>query len=405
MFDLLQEIAQSLRRNKFRTAMTGFAVVWGIFILVVLLGVSNGLENGMQANYGARLTNSVDIWTRWTSMPYKGFPMWRSLYFTDREANIIRNLPEVEYFSRVVSAYTQVNYRAESSRMEVKGVEADFQTIFKKDIRCGRFLNARDEQAHSKVAVVDARAVEILATAPEQIVGQYISVGDSTNAILFKVVGVCGKGERWDGATVHIPFATHQVLYSTDRKFDKMCVTMKPGTRGTEYRVRALLCGPMQFHPDDKQAVGVWSQEESMEQQANVMMAIRLFILILGLCTLISGAVGVSNIMLVSVRERTKELGIRKALGAPPSSVIYSVVGEALAITLLFGILGVLIGMGVVSLIDMFSANAELLVNPSVNFSVVLIALVFIIIIGVIAGAIPAVRAMRIKPIEAMQDK
>ena len=405
MFDLLQEISQSLRRNKFRTAMTGFAVVWGIFILVVLLGVSNGLENGMQANYGSRLTNSVDIWTRWTSMPYRGFPMWRNVHFTDREAHIIRNLPEVEYFSRVATAYPNIAFRTESAAMEIKGVEPDFQTIFKKDIICGRFLNSRDEQEHAKVAVIDQRAVEIFATTPEDIVGQYISVGDSTAAILFRVIGVCENGDRWDGATVHIPFLTHRMLYSTSHKFDKMCVTMKPGTRGTEDKVRALLCGPMQFHPDDKQAVGVWSQEESMDQQAGVMTAIRLFIIILGLCTLISGAVGVSNIMLVSVRERTKELGIRKALGAPPASVIYSVVGEALAITVLFGFIGVLLGMGVVALIGMASAGTDVLKEPSVNLSVVLIATAFVVAIGVIAGAIPAVRAMRIKPIEAMRDK
>lgn len=407
MLDLLHEIFSSLSRNKFRTAMTGFAVVWGIFILVVLLGVSNGLENGMQANFGSRLTNSVDIWTSWTSMPYKGMPRWRPMHFTDREAAIVRNLPEVELFSRAVSKYMDVSYRTESANIEVKGVEKDYQTIFKKDILAGRFLNPHDDSDRSKVAVIDTRTVEILAVSPQEIVGQYIQIG----GILFRVIGVCEKGERWDGATVHIPFATHQMLYSTDQKFDKMCVTMTAGTRGSVDKIRSLLCGPMQFDPSDKQAVGVWSQEESMEQQSKVMFAIRIFIIILGLCTLISGAVGVSNIMLVSVRERTKELGIRKALGAPPATILQSVVGEALMITTIFGIIGVLLGMGVVSLVGMMAQGASqgggqaILVNPSVNLPVVLIATAILIVIGVIAGAIPAVRAMRIKPIEAMRDK
>lgn len=400
---MLAEIWDSLSRNRFRTAMTGFAVAWGIFILVVLLGVSNGLENGMRANYGNRLTNAVDIWTSWTSMPYKGMPRWRSLHFTEREADIIRNLPEVELFSRVVGNYLNVTYKAETANLYVMGVEKDYQTIFKKDILAGRFLNRYDDASHAKVAVIDTRTLEILGCSAEEIVGKYVQTGD----ILFRVIGVCQRGERWENATVHIPFSTHQMLYSTDHKFDKMCTTMKTGTRGWEPKLRALLCGPMQFDPKDNQAMGVWSQEESMEQQEKIMFAIRIFILVLGLCTLVSGAVGVSNIMLVSVRERTKELGIRKALGAPPATVMQSIVGEALLITVLFGVIGVLTGMGVVSLIGMMSQGGQdaVLVNPTVNMTVVLIAATVLVIIGVIAGAVPAYRAMRVKPIEAMRDK
>ena len=141
----------------------------------------------------------------------------------------------------------------ESANIEVKGVEKDYQTIFKKDILAGRFLNPHDDSDRSKVAVIDTRTVEILAVSPQEIIGQYIQVG----GILFRVIGVCEKGERWAGATVHIPFVTHQMLYSTDQKFDKMCVTMTAGTRGSVNKIRSLLCGPMQFDPSDKQAVGV----------------------------------------------------------------------------------------------------------------------------------------------------
>ena len=163
----------------------------------------------------------------------------------------------------------------------------------------------------------------------------------------------------------------------------------------------------MQFDKEDPRAIGVWTQEESVEEQGRVMAAIRLFILLLGLCTLISGAVGVSNIMLVSVRERTKELGIRKALGAPPATIMWSVVGESLIITTFFGFIGVLIGSGIVSFIGLIlskskGGGSQVLLNPSVDFGAILIATLILIIIGVIAGAIPAYRAMRIKPIEAM---
>ena len=401
MGDLLREIWESLRQNKFRTAMTGFAVVWGMFILVVLLGVSNGLENGMQANYGSRLSNSVDIWSSWTSIPYKGLPKERYLFFNDNNAQLIRNLPEVELFSRVASKYNvETVYGKESIALELIGVEGDYQHIFNKDIIVGRFVNARDIAEQEKIGVLDERAIEMLGVNAEQILGEYIKV----NNIRFRVVGVCEKGERWQGASMFIPFTTHQNLFSTSRKFQKMSLTMTSGTRDIYKKVKNLLAGPMQFDKDDPFSIGVWSQEESVEEQQRVMGAIRLFILILGLCTLVSGAVGVSNIMLVSVRERTKELGIRKALGAPPSMVMWSVIGESLMITSIFGFIGVLMGSGVVSLIGMFTANAteQVLVNPSVDVWAVVVATLILIVIGVIAGAIPAYRAMRIKPIEAM---
>ena len=403
MSDLLREIWESLRQNKFRTAMTGFAVVWGIFILVVLLGVSNGLENGMHANYGSRLSNSVDVWSSWTSIPYKGLPKERYMFFNDNHAQIIRSMPEVELFSRVVSKYNvETVYSKESITLEVVGVESDYQHIFNKRLLSGRFVNARDIAEREKVGVLDERVIEMLGVTADQILGAYIKVSN----VRFRIVGVCEKGDRWQGASIYIPFSTHQSIFSTYREFGKMCMTMTSGTRDIEKKVKNLLAGPMQFDKDDPRAIGVWTQEESVEEQGRVMGAIRLFILLLGLCTLISGAVGVSNIMLVSVRERTKELGIRKALGAPPATIMRSVVGESLIITTFFGFVGVLIGSGVVAIIRMVVANSQgaeqVLQNPSVDLGAILIATLILVIIGVIAGAIPAYRAMRIKPIEAM---
>ena len=403
MGDLLREIWESLRQNKFRTAMTGFAVVWGIFILVVLLGVSNGLENGMHANYGSRLSNSVDVWSSWTSIPYKGLPKERYMLFNDNHAQIIRSMPEVELFSRVVSKYNvETVYSKESITLEVVGVESDYQHIFNKRLLSGRFVNARDIAEREKVGVLDERAIEMLGVTADQILGAYIKVSN----VRFRIVGVCEKGDRWQGTSIYIPFTTHQSVFSTYREFGKMCMTMTSGTRDIEKKIKNLLAGPMQFDKDDPRAIGVWTQEESVEEQGRVMGAIRLFILLLGLCTLISGAVGVSNIMLVSVRERTKELGIRKALGAPPATILWSVVGESLIITTFFGFVGVLIGSGVVAIIRMVVANSQgaeqVLQNPSVDLGAILIATLILVIIGVIAGAIPAYRAMRIKPIEAM---
>jgi putative ABC transport system permease protein len=259
----------------------------------------------------------------------------------------------------------------------------------------------------NKVCVVDKRTAEELGT--EDLVGKQLKLGD----INFLVVGVCENGDRWEGASVLIPLSTHQAIYSTNHHFDHISLTadLPPFNRTGdptemspfEQKVHQLLAPVMQFDPKDHRAVGVWSQQEMYDQQQGAMTAIRLFVLIIGICTLISGAVGVSNIMLVSVRERTKEFGIRKAIGAPPSTILTTVVGESIFITALFGYIGLFFGIGVMELVNMLVPEGDFpFRNPTVDLGVVTIATLFLIIVGVIAGAIPAVRAMRIKPIEAL---
>lgn len=406
--NILSEIWSSISNNRFRTAMTGFAVAWGIFILVVLLGASNGLQNGIQTMFGDRLTNSVDIWARMTSMPYNGLKADRELYFTNREAEMIRALPEVKLFSvQVNTGGIVANYGSQFSSVNLKGVEADYQRIFRKKVYKGRFLNELDQIQMNKVCVVDKRTAEELGT--EDLVGKQLKLGD----INFLVVGVCENGDRWEGASVLIPLSTHQAIYSTNHHFDHISLTadLPPFNRTGdstemspfEQKVHQLLAPVMQFDPKDHRAIGVWSQQEMYDQQQGVMTAIRLFVLIIGICTLISGAVGVSNIMLVSVRERTKEFGIRKAIGAPPSTILTTVVGESIFITALFGYIGLFFGIGVMELVNMLVPEGDFpFRNPTVDLGAVTIATLFLIIVGVIAGAIPAVRAMRIKPIEAL---
>lgn len=416
--NILSEIWSSISQNRFRTAMTGFAVAWGIFILVVLLGASNGLQNGIEEGYGNRLQNAVDIWAGWTSKPYQGLKTDRPLHFTNKEADILRKLPEVELFSVVANTNDiTANYGVQYVSVTVKGVESDYQDIFRKTIYKGRFLNAYDEQEHAKVCVIDKRCTEELAT--EDMLGRYLKLGD----INFLVVGICENGDQWEGVTVHIPLSTHQSIYSHDHHFSNISLTLNedaikktlrnqtgPRRRGQressefETKVRELLSPSMQFDPTDQRAVGVWSQQERYEETQKVMSAIRLFVLIIGICTLISGAVGVSNIMLVSVRERTKEFGIRKAIGAPPSTILKTVVGESVLITALFGYIGMFAGIGIMELINkMLPPGGDFpFRDPTVDIPAVTIATLILVLVGVVAGAIPAVRAMRIKPIEAL---
>lgn len=411
--NILSEIWSSISRQKFRTAMTGFAVAWGIFILVVLLGASNGLQNGINDRYGNQVNNMVTVYAGHTSMPYKGLKEDRQLYFTEKEATLVRQMPEVELFSIVRNTSMNVNYKNQYTTASVKGVENDYQKIYQKDIYKGRFLNNSDNRQMSKVCVIDKRTAQDLMT--DSLVGRYLQIGN----IPFLIVGICENGNNWEGSTIHIPFSTYKSLYSTDGKFYQMTFTVNDqadvitkAERGKsrwessspfEEKLRTVLSPSMQFDKSDNRALWVNSQADEYEQQQGVMNAIRLFVLIIGICTLISGAVGVSNIMLVSVRERTKEFGIRKAIGAPPATILTTVVGESILITAMFGYIGMFVGIGIMELINRFVPQGDFpFRNPTVDIPAVAIATFILIIVGVIAGAIPAIKAMKIKPIEAL---
>ena len=395
--------------------MTGFAVAWGIFILVVLLGASNGLKNGIQESYGSKVTNMVTINAGWTSMPYKGFKEDRELFFTDKEAEIIAALPEVELFAAEASKWgTNINYGTNYASVNLKGVQGDYQEIFRNTIYKGRFINRLDDRQRAKVCVIDRRTEEELMT--DDLVGKYLQVGEIT----FLIVGICENGERWEGATIYIPFTTYMMLFEPDRHFDHMAVMLndKADTKRRtgnklmrwdasspfEDKVRQTLAPIMQFDPNDQRALWIWNQADDYESQQGIMNAIRIFVLIIGLCTLVSGAVGVSNIMLVSVKERTKEFGIRKAIGAPPKTILMTVVGESTLITALFGYIGMFVGIGIMELVNkMIPTGGDVpFSNPTVDIPVVITATMILVIVGGIAGLIPAIRAVKIKPIEAM---
>jgi len=416
--NILSEIWSSLSQNRFRTAMTGFAVAWGIFILVVLLGASNGLKNGIQDSYGSRLTNMVTVHAGWTSMPYKGFKEDRELFFTQEEADVLASLPEVEMFACEARKHgMNINYGTQYSSVTMKGVQGDYQVINKNNIYKGRFINTLDDRQRAKVCVINRRAEEELMNT--DLLGKYIQVGD----IAFLVVGICENGDRWDGSTLFIPFSTFMMLFEPDRHFDHIAMVLNEkaelkrksdnmfarwdASSPFEDKVRAILAPMMQFDPADQRAIWIWNQADDFESQQGIMNAIRLFVLIIGLCTLVSGAVGVSNIMLVSVRERTKEFGIRKAIGAPPKTILMTVVGESTLITALFGYIGLFVGIGLMELINkMVPSDGDIpFKNPTVDIPVVVTATMILVIVGVIAGAIPAVRAIRIKPIEAMNSE
>ncbi len=406
--NILSEILESLSKQKFRTAMTGFAVAWGIFILIVLLGASNGLDNGINAQYGSRANNCMEIWGKWRSKPWKGLSKDQRLWFTQREADLISKMPEIDKFSCVMNyKWRFVRYKSDEANMQVRGVEGAYKDIMKIHVFNGRFINDLDIHEYAKVVVVDEKALSELA-ADSTIVGNYLYIQE----IPFLVIGVCKTANNWGGSAVYIPLATHQKIFSPDKRFDKICFTMHHVNDSTEQRlfeerIRTKLAGTMQFDPTDERAIGMWTQQESNESHAQAMGGIRTFILIIALCTLLSGAVGVSNIMLVSVSERTKEIGIRKALGAPPINILAMIVGEALLIMIIFGFIGMFAGIGLVELVNMLipptnEGAGAIFRNPTVDMGAVSIALAILTIIGTVAGFMPAWKAIKIKPIEAM---
>ncbi|MCQ2345917.1 MAG: ABC transporter permease [Paludibacteraceae bacterium] len=398
--DELREIFESLRRNKFRTALTGFAVSWGIFILVVLLGSSSGLEHGLMLNLNNTASNSVRLWAGWAQMPCDGLPAFRSTYFSDRELRILQADKHVDKLSPIVTTSQTVKFNNKTASMSVRGVNNDYQEINRLKPLFGRLMRQREVEEEDKVVVLSERAMNELNNGSSSIVGQFVEI----NGICFRVIGII-KGNNWEGNFALIPISVHQRIYSTDHHFGELVLTVNGSSKGLEDYLRKMLAPLMHFNVEDNNALYVGINEESMEQMQKVVYGLRLFILIVSICTLISGAVGVSNIMLVSVKERTKELGIRKALGAPPSSVMISVIGESFVITAMFGLIGALLGSGVVAIIGKVvpqGENMSVFVNPTVDTFTIVSATIILIIVGVIAGAIPARKAMNIKPIEAM---
>lgn len=382
--------------------MTGFAVSWGIFILVVLLGASSGLQHGIEKNYAGQMSNSMTISGGWAQIPYRGLPAWRQILITPQAFRLLEQQPEFEFITPVGETGGAVRYRDEETTVNIKGVTTDYHRIKKTEILRGRMLLPMDIEQELKVVVLNERALNDIANGDLSIVGNHIRIG----SIFYRVVGVAKDKDAWGGSEALIPYSIYRKVYQPDGKIRRVEAVLHPGTKDFGDKIRHLLSPLLLYDPEDYHAVYIDDYEEEYANEMDFMWGLRLFILIVSICTLISGAVGVSNIMLVSVRERTKELGIRKALGAPPADVLRSVVMESLIITTLFGAIGVLLGTGVVKIINIMTAGAKEtpFINPTVDMGTVLIATLILIVVGVVAGAVPATKAMKVKPIEAMRD-
>ncbi len=407
--DFWREIFMALSRNKLRTFLTGFAISWGIFILIVLLAAGNGIVNAVSEEFSDQSKNVYSLYGGETSIPFKGHGTNRNIWFNDKDIRFLETeAKHVDLVSPFIYTGGFAYYGDKSCNVTLNGVRPVYHSISNTDLLKGRLLNELDEKNSEKVTVIDEALQKHLfdeGTAP---IGQFIIV----NGIAYKVVGVYEGDPNSSGGSALVPFSTlkkitHQSDYWMLRFTTKGLETKEDNEAYTEY-LRTQLAHLHEFDPDDRSAVYIRSNMEEYLQAMKIFNTLELFIWIIGFAMLASGIVGVSNIMRITVKERTNEIGIRKALGAKSRSILASIVTESMLITTIFGYLGMWLGMVVAEVAGNIlktvqeSKTIQLNIVPTVDIRIVLMATVLLIVCGVLAGFFPARNAVRIKPIEAM---
>ena len=409
------EIFSTMKKNKLRTFLTGFSVSWGIFMLVILLASGNGLKNGVMSNFGDRAINTVEMWGRRTSKPFQGNPTNRRVALDQKDFELLdKHVKEAGNISPRTSAGTTASYNFESIGCSFEGVYPAQQTlsgITIKDSK-GRFINDADMKERRKVAVINKRMKEALFK-NEDPIGKMIT----SNSLNFKIIGVY-EGNDWGNSNrAYIPFTTAQLLYNRGWGFGSITFSVtgldtKEAHENFEKDLRRKFAALHQFDPEDTRALGMYSTQEDYLQTMGIFNGISFFVWIIGIGTLIAGVVGVSNIMLITVRERTREFGIRKALGAKPASILQLILMESILITSVFGYIGMVFGIGISELInygmEMSRAAAgdegmSIFRNPTVELSVAGGATILLVCAGVIAGYFPARKAVKVTAVEAMR--
>ena len=398
-------------QNKLRTFLTAFGVLWGIIMLIILLGAGQGLQNGVQSNFGGMATNSIYMWGRSTSKPFAGLPPGRPIEMTveDGEA-MVQQVPNIDVMAprAQLGGYRGGNNVSRGNRtaaFDVMGDYPQYRFIQPMNIPQGRYINKLDIEGKRKVAVIGARAQQVLFDPGEDPIGKSIRI----NGVYFMVVGLFttdrtgGDAER-DEQTIYIPFTTFQTAFNYGNRVGWFAFTAKENVDATEVEEAALnvMRSRHKVAPDDLRALGHFNAKEEFDRMNNLFAAIQLLIWIVGTGTLAAGVIGVSNILLIVIRERTTEIGIRRALGATPTNIVVQVIVEALVLTVLAGYTGLCIGVGVVELLGM-GIQSEMFRNPEVNFRIAITALFILGIGGIAAGLIPANRAVKIRPVEALR--
>lgn len=413
-YDKWQEIFLTIRKHKLRTALTAFGVFWGIFMLVILLGAGTGLENGAMRDFDIA-KNAVFVWTQRTSIPYQGFKPGRAVHLTNDDfAAIQERIPEVSIVSprNAMGVGITISHDSESASFRIFGDYPQFREVKAMQISEGRYINSLDIRQKRKVAVIGRRVVEVLFEADENPIGDYIRI----SGVHYKVVGVFDSQQKGENAindvqTVFIPNTTMQQVFNQGNTIGWFAFIPKDGVPAitVEEKVKTLLAKRHKIHPDDRQAFGSANVEEQFKSMQALFSGIRGFSWLVAIGTIIAGMVGVGNIMMIIVKERTREIGIRKSVGAKPFSLIMMVVQESLIITGVAGYLGLFLGVALVELISFamseFNLESSFFAQPEINFNVAVTAMVVLAIVGTIAGVIPGAKAARVNPVIALRDE
>ncbi len=406
--DTWQEIYGSIRKNKLRTAITIIGVTWGIFLLVVLLGVARGVDNNFKKLFGDFATNSVFIWAQSTSMPFKGYQKGRRVRLTNRDVTAIRS--EIKGVSLVVprnQTNSLVVRKFQTGNFKISGDYPQLNLVQKKDIVWGRFINENDILQKKKVCVIEEDVYKQLFEKGEYPIGQFVKI----NNLNFKVVGVYRRSATINigNDELYIPFSTFQQVYNQGNKIGWMMITAKPkyNIKQMEEDIKLLLRNMHKINPEDKRAFGSFNLGEMFAKVTGFLKGMQFLTWFVGIATLIAGVFAIGNILLITVKERTKEIGIRRALGAMPIEIKRQVVLESIVLTLTAGMLGIIGGGIILIIIDTFFGHGPkaTLTNPTVNIPVILIAFATLMFLGTLIGLIPAQRAVSIKPIEALREE
>ena len=414
MFDLdkWQEIYMTMRKHKLRTALTAFGVFWGIFMLVLLLGAGRGLENGVKSLFGNLAKNSMFIYSRKTSIPYKGLKSGRNIKFTNEDLESIRKeIPELRYIAGGIGLYGDysVSYGTANGAFVVGGDMPELNDIRGLIIPQGRFINKIDIDEKRKIAVLGPRVVEVL-FGKEDPIGKYIKI----KGVFFLVVGVFyidNSDGRNEVEKIYIPLSTLQHVFNAPNRIGTFALTPHNGfdPEDVERKVKNHLAGRHRVSPEDRSAIGGWNSGREAKKMQGLFTGINIFVWFVSIGTIIAGIVGVSNIMLIIVKERTKEIGIRKALGATPGSIISLIVQESIVITSVSGYLGLVVGVALLELIKYLMSLSPVknpyFGNPEIDLNTALIATGILVFTGALAGLFPAMKAASINPIEALKDE
>lgn len=412
--DNWQEILATIRKNKLRTFLTMLGVFWGIFMLVIMLGSGNGLRNGILRGFSGTATNSFFCWAQPTNKAYKGYKPGRRFNFNTSDAEALRRLPELE----IVHPMNQLGGHDEASNVvrglktvasEILATYSYYSQINEIRIEKGRFINDLDIKEKRKICVIGPRVAEVLFKKDENVIGEYIRI----NGVYFRITGitqVTGSGgeAREQAQRIFVPFTTFSNAFNYGNLVGWFAVKVRKDVPAeeAEQKVMAILKERHTIAPDDLKAIGHWNMSVEYNKLTGLFFGIELLIWIVGAGTLLAGVIGISNIMLIVVKERTKEIGVKRALGAVPGQIIGQIMVESVFLTALSGYFGLLLGIGLLELLNsLIGESGEMFVNPTVDLSVALTALTILIVCGALAGLIPASKAVSIKPVEALRSE